>query len=102
MKEKWYDIDFHLAPIDQSIIDTWEVSNTKLMGNELYLPKPNPYIPKVEELVLSSDLPDDAKSGSRIELPIQPPNLISANRYGKCYYIWHKYSALFCQKMVRQ
>ena len=99
MKEKWYDIDFHLAPIDQSIIDTWEVSNTKLMGNELYLPKPNPYIPKVEELVLSSDLPDDAKSGSRIELPIQPPNLISANRYGKCYYIWHKYSALFCQKM---
>ena len=80
LREPWYDIDYHLASIDES--DTHKWIDDYSSSDELYLPKSNAYIPSTEELELSEDLPEDAKNGPRIELPITPPTLLKSDNYG--------------------
>lgn len=84
-KEKWYGVEYHLAPIESDIYERWDWT-TKLEKNDaLNLPPKNQYIPT--NLSLCSDLPEEAKVEPRIEKDIEPPRLIIQDKnFGKWKY----------------
>lgn len=84
LQERWYGIDYHLAPLEEMIFLKWENDDT-LDSGSLYLPKPNRYIPR--SLDLCPELPAEAKTGPRIEKEINPPQLLMSSSTGR---LWHR------------
>ena len=87
-KEKWYGVEYYLAPINPKSILTWKGSEPFVENlidkQELNLPKPNRYIPRTLELC--PELPEEAKHGQRINKPIDPPKLIIDDKHWKLYH----------------
>lgn len=85
--EQWYGIDYHLSKIDSDVALSWEGSSpmaSEMKVAELHLPRPNRYIPR--SLDLCSELPEEAKQGSRLEKAIDPPRLLVNNSRGRLFH----------------
>ena len=78
--EKWYGVDYHLAPIDLNTVDSWRGIKTANQVSsitesyDLHLPDANKHIPR--DLSMCEDLPDSAKRGAQISKVMNPPNLL--------------------------
>jgi len=95
-QEKWYGVEYHLSPIQVSVVDAWKGNPVASTNDEsatrsiidnglLHLPSENRYVPR--DLSLCSDLPEEAKQGPRISKELDPPNLVVDNDFGKFQYV---------------
>uniref|UniRef100_A0A7S3PZZ8 Peptidase M16 N-terminal domain-containing protein n=1 Tax=Chaetoceros debilis TaxID=122233 RepID=A0A7S3PZZ8_9STRA len=106
-KEKWYGVEYHVSPIDSSVVEDWrEGKKTQLStssdkgtprrsdfaSDTLHLPHKNRYIP--QDLTLCKDLPIEAREGGpHISKQLQPPTLLRDNDFGR---LWHKLDDRYC------
>lgn len=106
-KEKWYGVEYHVSPIDSSIVEDWREGKSTQLGtssdkgslsrsdfppNTLHLPHKNRYIP--HDLTLCEDLPIEAREGGpHISKQLQPPTLLRDNDFGR---LWHKLDDRYC------
>jgi secreted Zn-dependent insulinase-like peptidase len=86
-REQWYGLEYFVSPVDGEDVLRWETPADQVA---LHLPKPNRYIPR--SLELCEDLPEEAKV-QRIEIPVQPPELIVNTPDGESRY-WTEVSQL--------
>jgi len=90
-KEKWYGVDYHLSSIPNDVKQRWDWKTNKV-NEGLHFPKENRYIP--DDLSLSTDLPEEARKGPRIEKEREPPVLVvDDKKFGR---LWHRLDDRYC------
>ncbi|GAX23713.1 hypothetical protein FisN_12Hh290 [Fistulifera solaris] len=87
--EKWYGVDYFLSSITPEDTEAWNDRSGKASffnaRSLLKLPRPNTFIPG--SLELSDELPEEAKSGPRIDKPIESPKLLVDEKAKR---LWHR------------